>query len=195
MRLHGLADAFAIFCVPFGQYIQAADGARVCTSSWRRVDDNAMPARAKITGSYINAALAKSEVVLNGYDEAITLTHEGHVAEGSAENIFLVKGGKLITPAVTENILEGITRDTIITLARQELGVETVERCVDRSELYHAEEAFFCGTGVQVVPIIEIDRRAIGAGVMGPLTARIRDLYFDVVRGKVAQYRAWCTPV
>lgn len=195
VRLHGLRDAFAMFCVPFGQYISASDGARVCTSSWRRVDDNAVPARAKITGSYVNAALAKSEVLLNGFDEAIVLTHDGHVSEGSAENIFMVKGGKLITPAVTDNILEGITRDTIITIAKEALGLETVERSIDRSEIYTADEVFFCGTGVQLVPIIEIDRRLIGAGVMGPTTARLRDLYFDVVRGQVARYRPWCVPV
>lgn len=195
VRLHGLRDAFAMFAVPFGQYIQAADGAKVGVSSWRRVDDNAVPARAKITGAYINSALCKSEALLNGYDEAIVLTQEGHVSEGSAENIFLVKGGQLVTPAVTENILEGITRDTVIAIARQELGIETVERSIDRSELYTAEEAFFCGTGVQVVPIVEIDRRPIGAGAMGPVTERVRALYFDVVRGQVPRYRSWCVPV
>jgi len=195
VRLHGLRDAFAMFAVPFGQYIQAAEGAKVGVSSWRRVDDNAVPARAKITGAYINSALCKSEALLNGYDEAIVLTQEGHVSEGSAENIFLVKGGQLVTPAVTDNILEGITRDTVIAIARQELGIETVERSIDRSELYAAEEAFFCGTGVQVVPIVEIDRRPIGAGKMGPLTERLRALYFDVVRGLMPRYRTWCVPV
>jgi branched-chain amino acid aminotransferase len=195
VRLHGLRDAFAMFAVPFGQYIPASDGARVCTSSWRRVDDNAVPARAKITGSYVNAALAKSEVLLNGFDEAIVLTHDGHVSEGSAENIFMVKGGKLVTPAATENILEGITRDAIMTIAKQELGIETVERAIDRSEIYGADEVFFVGTGVQLVPIIEIDRRPVGAGVMGQTTAKLRDLYFDVVRGLKPRYRDWCVPV
>ena len=195
VQLHGLDDRLAIFSVAFGEYIQAAEGAKAGVSSWRRVDDNAVPARAKITGAYVNSAFAKSEALLHGYDEAIVLTQDGHVSEGSAENIFIVKDGRLITPPVSDNILEGITRQTVIQTAGEELGIATDERHIDRSELYTADEVFFCGTGVQIVPVVELDQRPIGAGVMGPVVTRLRDLYFDVVRGKLPRYREWCTPV
>lgn len=195
VRLHDLEDEFALFAVPFGKYIEKEEGANVCVSSWRRIDDNAVPARAKITGAYINSALCKTEASLNGFDEAIVLTSDGHVSEGSAENIFIVREGKLITPPVTENILEGITRATVMQIADEELEIEVVERKIDHTELYVAEEAFFCGTGVQVAAITEIDHRPVGMGKIGPIVKRIRDLYFDIVRGKVEKYRGWCTPV
>lgn len=195
VRLHNLTDEFAMFATPFGRYIEGELGARVMISPWRRVDDNAIPARAKITGSYINSALSKTSAAMAGCDEAIVLTHDGHVSEGSAENLFLVRNGRLITPPVTDDILEGITRETVMEIARSEFGLETEVRSVDRSELYVVDEAFFCGTGVQIEPIVEIDHRVIGDGKMGPITQKIYDLYFDVVRGKVARYRHWCTPV
>ncbi len=195
VRLHDLEDEFAVFTMPFGRYIEKEEGANVCVSSWRRISDNAVPARAKITGSYVNSALSKTEAMFNGFDEAIVLNQNGHVSEGSAENLFIVREGKLITPPVTENILEGITRDTIIQVAREQLGLETVERPIDRTELYVAEEAFFCGTGVQVVAIASIDHRPVGTGRLGPTVEKIRDLYFDIVKGKVEAYRHWCTPV
>ena len=184
VRLHDLEDSFAVFALPFGRYVEKEEGADVIVSSWRRNADNAIPARAKITGAYVNSALAKTDAVLSGCDEAIVLNQNGHVSEGSAENLFLVRDGKLITPPVTENILEGITRATIIQLARKELGLETVERPIDRSELYVADEMFFCGTGVQVAAIVTVDRRPVGDGQMGPIVKQIRDLYIDVVRGR-----------
>jgi len=195
VRLHDLEDSFAVFALPFGRYVEKEEGADVVVSSWRRNADNAIPARAKITGAYVNSALAKTDAVLSGCDEAIVLNQNGHVSEGSAENLFLVCDGKLITPPVTENILEGITRATIIQLARKELGLETVERPIDRSELYVADEMLFCGTGVQVAAIATVDRRPVGDGKMGPIVKQIRDLYFDVVRGRAPRYRHWCTPV
>ncbi len=195
VRLHDLEDGFAMFAVPFGRYIEKEEGAKVCVSSWRRISDNAVPARAKITGSYINSAFSKTEAMLNGFDEAIVLNENGHVSEGSAENLFLVRDGKLITPPVTENILEGITRSTIMQFAREQFGLETVERPIDRTELYVADEAFFCGTGVQIAAIASIDNRPVGMGKIGPITKKIRDYYFDIVRGKVEIYRHWCTPV
>ena len=195
VRLHNLEDSFAVFALPFGRYVEKEEGADVIVSSWRRNADNAIPARAKITGAYVNSALAKTDAVLSGCDEAIVLNQNGHVSEGSAENLFLVRDGKLITPPVTENILEGITRATIIQLARKELALETVERPIDRSELYVADEMFFCGTGVQVAAIVTVDRRPVGDGKMGPIVKQIRDLYFDVVRGRAPRYRHWCTPV
>jgi branched-chain amino acid aminotransferase len=195
VRLHNLSDHFIITSEPMGNYIEI-NGLRCGVSSWRRVDDNAIPARAKICGAYVNSAFAKSEAAQNGFDEAIMLTHEGHVSEGSAENIFLVINGELVTPAPSENILLGITRDSLMTLARRELGMLTQERQVDRTELYTADEIFLCGTGAQIAPVISVDHRPIGNGKIGPVVRKIQELYFDVVRGRRSDYRdQWCTPV
>lgn len=195
VRLNDLTDELTIFAVPFGRYVDKEEGAHVTISSWLRVDDNAIPARGKISGSYVNSAFIKTDALRAGFDEAIALNADGHVAEGSAENIFVLRDGVLLTPPVTDNVLEGITRRTIMTLVRDELGMEVVERSIDRSELYIADEIFFCGTGVQIAAITKIDHRPIGAGKMGPLASDLRELYFDVVRGKVAKYRHWNTPV
>jgi branched-chain amino acid aminotransferase len=164
-------------------------------SSWRRIDDNAAPPRAKITGTYVNSALAKTEAMENGYDEAIMLTHDGHVCEGSAENIFVIRDGKVFTPPTSDNILEGLTRLGMIELLRKELDMEVFEQSIDRSELYIADEVFLCGTGAQISPVIEIDHRPIGEGNVGPVVARIQKLYFDIVRGRNNKYRHWLTPV
>jgi branched-chain amino acid aminotransferase len=195
VRLHNLEDGLAIFAIPFGRYIEKEDGARAAVSSWRRVDDNAAPARAKITGIYVNSALSKTEAVERGFDEAIVLTDDGHVSEGSAENIFLVREGRLITPAPTENILEGITRTTVMEIAKREFGIDTIERQIDRSELYIAEEVFFCGTGCQIAAVIEVDGRAVGTGKIGALTKKMRDTYFTIARGSAPRYKRWCTPI
>ncbi|CCF82774.1 branched-chain amino acid transaminase [Nitrolancea hollandica] len=195
VRLHDLDAGFAIFAVPFGDYIEASGGIRAMVSSWRRIDDNAAPSRAKLTGTYVNAALAKSEAVLNGFDEAIMLTDDGHVCEGSAENIFLVSGGELITPLVSDNILVGITRSTVIQLARDDLHLVVRERRVDRSELYSADEVFLCGTGAQIIPVVEIDHRPIGNGEVGPITARVARCYDDVVHGVESRYHSWLSAV
>lgn len=193
VRLHKLASDLAIFATPFKAYLPEG-GIRAMVSSWRRVEDNAIPARAKITGAYVNSALAKTEAYLAGFDEAIVLNEDGQVAEGSAENIFLVRDGVLITPPITANILEGITRDTVITLAR-DLGIPVVERPVDRTELYLAEEVFLTGTAAGLAPVVEIDHRKIGAGRPGPVFTRLHELYERLVRGKEPKFRAWCTPV
>ncbi len=195
VRLHGLIDHFVLTAEPMGNYIDVS-GLHCGVSSWRRVDDNSIPARAKITGTYVNSAFAKSEAMQNGFDEAIMLTHDGHVSEGSAENIFLVMNGELVTPAPTENILLGITRDTVMELARRELGRITRERQIDRTELYVADEIFLCGTGAQIAPVVKVDHRLIGNGQVGPIAQKLQDLYFDVARGRRPEYRAqWCTPV
>jgi branched-chain amino acid aminotransferase len=195
VRLKGVSDAFALFAVPFGKYIEREEGARVCVSSWRRIYDTSLPARAKCTGAYINSAFCKSEAEMNGFDEAIVLTRGGSVSEGSAENFFMVRNGVLITPSITSDILEGITRDTLLQLAREELHIPVEERTVDRTELYVCDEAFFCGTGVQIAAIADIDNRPVGNGRIGPITQKLRDMYFDIVRGKVPKYKHWCTPV
>ena len=195
VRLHQLADDFALFAVPFGAYIDVERPIRCRVSSWRHVNDNMIPMRAKICGSYVNAALAKSEAMEDGYDEAIFLTADGHVSEGSAENLFIVRKGRLITTPVYEDILEGITRATIIQLAREYLDLTVEERPIDRTELYVADEVFLVGTGAQVSAVGEIDHRVIGNGEMGPITRRIQQLYFDVVKGRVPALRHWLTPV
>jgi branched-chain amino acid aminotransferase len=194
VRLHDLPCDCAIFAVPFGAYIDKPKGARLMVSSWRRTSDDALPARMKITGAYVNSALAKTEAALGGFDDALMLSSDGHVSEGSAANFFLVREGALITSPVTENILEGITRSALIRIG-SDLGVPVVERPIDRSEVYFAEEAFLCGTGVAIVPVVEIDRRPIGSGAVGPLTERLRELYMRSVLGKEPRYRDWCTPV
>lgn len=193
--LHDMIDEVTIFATPFGRYVANEEGASVCVSSWRRVDDNAIPARGKIAGAYVNSSLVKSEALMDGYDEAIVLDEYGHASEGSAANIFMVRDGQLITPPVSANILEGITRRTVMELASADLGIRIEEREIDRTELYVCDELFFCGTGVQVASITAVDRRPVGAGVMGPITNAIRNLYFDVVRGNVEKYRSWTTPV
>ncbi len=195
VRLHELAGELALFSVPFGKYIEQPDGAHAGVSSWRRIDDNSMPARGKVTGAYVNSAFAKTEAMQNGYDEAIVLNQDGHVSEGSAENLMIVRDGTLITSPVYANILEGITRATLKQLAEAELGIPTVERQIDRTELYVADEIFFCGTGVELVPVVKVDHRPVGSGQIGPVSAKLQDLYFRAVRGQVPAYRGWCAPV
>ena len=188
-------DAFAVIALPFGDYLHAEKGLHAGVSSWRRVEDNAIPARAKICGAYVNSALASDEARQCGFDEAIFLNESGHVAEGATCNIFMARKGKLITPPVTENVLEGITRDAVMELARRELGLEVVERAIDRSELYVCDELFFTGTAVGVAPVVLVDHRPVGDGAIGAITRGVRQLYFDATRGHLRNYRNWLAPV
>ncbi len=194
VRLHDIGDSFAILTSPMGDYVPTG-GMRCMVSSWRRIEDTMAPARTKCTGIYINSALAKSEAVQAGFDEAIMLTNSGHVCEGSGENIFLIRQGVIATPSVSDNILEGITRRGIIHLFREEMGLDVVERSIDRSELYVADEAFMCGTGAQIAPVTEVDHRVIGDGEPGPLTLRVQDLFHRVVTGGVPKYEEWLRPI
>ena len=195
VRLHNVECQTNILSIPFGDYISTDQGIRCGTVSWRRTSDLSIPSRAKIVGSYVNPAFSKTEAMLNGFDEAIVLTNEGNVSEGSAENLFMVRRGQLITPGVDQDILEGITRAGLIQLAKQELGLDVVVRSISRSELYIADEVFLCGTGAQISPVTSIDQRAIGTGQIGPITAAISKAYFDAVRGRNPAYSAWVTPV
>jgi branched-chain amino acid aminotransferase len=189
------ASAFAIIALPFGDYLDSHKGVHAGVVSWRRIEDDAIPGRAKICGAYVNSVLAGDEARRNGFDEAIFLTESGHVAEGAACNIFLVRGDQLITPAVTENILEGITRESVIELARHELGLDVIERRVDRSELYLCDELFFTGTAVEIAPVTRVDHRAVGSGRVGAVTRELQSYYAAATRGQLAGYRKWITHV
>jgi branched-chain amino acid aminotransferase len=183
---------FAEYMIPLGDYIPTDKGVTVMVSSWRRMSDNAIPSRAKASGAYINSALAKKEAMQNGYDEAIFLTEQGSVAEGSAMNIFIVRDGVLITPQKTDDVLEGIVRRSVIEIAKN-FDIPVEERTIDRSELYIADEAFFSGTGAQVAWISEIDKRQIGTGKRGKITSKLQNIFFRIVKGEEESYKNWCT--
>jgi branched-chain amino acid aminotransferase len=191
--LHTPATGMAIYALPLGDY-SSTTGLRVTISSWRRVGDNSIPARAKICGAYVNTALAVEDAQASGYDDCLMLTEDGHVAEGSAANFFMVQNGALVTSPVTDDILVGLTRAAIIGMAR-DMRYEVIERSIDRSEVYQAEEAFLCGTGVQIGPIVSVDGRAVASGRPGPITTTLQEAYFRAVRGDDARYREWLTPV
>ena len=195
VRMHDLDDDYLLYLAPFGSYLDPEAGARCVTSSWRRVDDTSIPARAKVNGLYVNNAMAKTEAQLSGFDEAIMLNQDGHVSEGSGENIAIIRRGVLITPPPQDNILEGITLETALQVAREHLGLEVQQRSIDRSELYIAEEVFMTGTAAHVTPVVEVDRIPIGDGRPGPLTKQLQDRYFQAISGRLPEYAEWLTPV
>ena len=195
LKLQDLTDSLVIFPIPLGAYLDLDAAARCCTSTWRRMEDTMIPPRAKIGGLYVNSVLAKTEATLAGFDEAILLTQEGYVSEGAGENIFMVMNGKLLTPSISDNILAGITREAVIQIAWNELGLETVERSVRRSELYNADECFLTGTAAHLTPVGHIDNIQVGDGEIGPITKELQSLYFDVIRGRMPKYLHWCSPV
>ncbi len=195
VRLHDVDDAFTIFAIPFGRYVDKEEGLHVGFSAWRRVDDNSIPARGKITGAYVNSALIKSDALLAGYDEALVLNQAGHLTESSAANIFIVRRGVVYTPPVYSDVLEGVVWRSLTQLMQDELGLQVVQRDIDHTEVYVADEAFMCGTGVQVAAITRVEHRPIGTGQMGEITHALRELFMQVVRGKVEKYRSWLTPV
>lgn len=187
-------NSFLIYCQPLERFIEK-DAFRVCISSWRRISDNMIPARTKPTGGYLNSALASLEAALNGYDEAIFLTDDGKVCEGPGENIFIYKNGKLITPPASDNILEGITRDMVMKIAKNDMNIEVVERSISRTELYAADEVFFTGTAMEVAPVIEVDRRIVGNGKPGEIALKIREYLMNAAMGNIEKYIDMCTPV
>ena len=194
LYLGHLEDGFTVFAIPFGAYLDLEAAARCCTSSWRRTQDSVIPPSIKIGGLYVNSILAKTEAVNNGFDEAILLNDRGQVSEGTGENLFLLKNGKLATPSIADSVLLGITRDTVIELAQEELGIEVVERSITRSELYLADEIFLTGTAAHLTAVGSLDNINVGEGTMGPVTRQLQEMYFDVVRGKNSKYLYWCTP-
>ncbi|MFL5589118.1 MAG: aminotransferase class IV, partial [Ktedonobacteraceae bacterium] len=195
LTLSSLEDATAIYTFAMGNYLDISAGLSVCTSSWRRANSNAMPVRAKVTGAYINSSLAVDDANAAGFDEAIMLTHDGTVSEASSCNLFLLRNGKLTTPALSEDILEGITRNALIDMVREEFGMTVEERRIDRTELYAADEIFLCGTGVQVSPVTSVDRRPVRTGKPGPFSMKLQALYLSACRGENEKYRDWVTPV
>ena len=195
VRLHNLKHDFFIYAIPFGKYVEVESGIRCMVSTWRRVPDQSLPARAKITGSYAQSALAKSEAVEGGYDEAIVLDLEGHVSEGSAENLFMLKDGTFVTPPVTDDILEGVTRMLLMKVIKEDLGLPVLERSIDRTELYTCDELLLCGTGAQISPVVEVDRRPVGNGKVGEFTQELQNIYFNAVRGDTPKYKDWSIPV
>lgn len=194
VKVHGIGDDITMFALPFGNYLKM-DGLHCGFSAWRRIDDNAIPARGKITGAYANSALLKSDAVLAGYDEALVLNEDGHVSEASGANIFMVRNGQVVTPPISSNVLEGITRRSLMQLMSEEMGLDVVERDIDRTEVYLADEMFLCGTAVQVAGITNVDHREIGDGQLGEVTQGLSDLFMEVVAGKVEKYQDWLSPV
>ncbi|HLX35011.1 MAG TPA: branched-chain amino acid transaminase [Candidatus Limnocylindrales bacterium] len=192
VRLHNLEHDFCVLSVPFGNYIDIEHGVRLMTSSWRRNRDDALPARGKFAGGYVNMALQKSEAEMNGFEEALVLTSDGKANEASAANLFLVRDGKIITPSVADDILEGITRLAVFELA-EALGIPVEVRSIGRSEVYVADEIFLCGTGVQMSPVVEVDHRPIGSGHVGPISRQLAEAYFNAVRGNDPRFAHWLT--
>lgn len=195
LKLHEIESDFTLVVVPFGAYIENDGAIRCQTSSWRRPDDTMMPTGVKLSGLYTTGILAKTEAVMAGYDEAIVLNHDGTVSEGTGENLFLVRDGVLHTPSETDNCLLGITRESVITLAREEFGLKVVERRMHRSELYLADEVFLTGTAAHLTAVGELDNRKIGSGEMGPITQKLQEMYFGIVAGNNPKYMHWCHPV
>ena len=195
LKLPELENDFALMIIPFGDYIDSSRAINCCTSSWRRLDDTNIPPRVKISGNYVNSILAKTEAVLAGFDEAIILNQSGSVSEGSGENLFIINDGEITTPPLSDNNLDGITRNCVFEIAKQELGIQIKEKTIFRSELYLADEVFLTGTAAHITPVGQLDKRTIGTGDTGEITTKIQSLYSDIVRGNNSKYLDWCTSV
>jgi branched-chain amino acid aminotransferase len=195
LNLRSLGDGFFCLAVPFGNYLDSSGAISCCVASYRRIDDTMVPPRFKLSGLYLNSILAKTDAIAGGFDEAIMLNMDGHVCEGTGENIFFVHGNTVATPTLESNVLPGITRDTVMRLLEDELGMKVEERLVDRSELYTADEVFLSGTAAHVQGVGSVDHRPVGNGEVGPVTQRLQELYFPIVRGQNPSYLHECTPV
>ncbi len=195
LKLQEVSSDFTLIMVPFGEYLETDGALKCCTSSWRRVDDTNVPPRLKISGTYVNGILAKTEATLAGFDEAIMLTQDGFVSEGSGENLFMINDGAIITPPVSDNNLTGITRDSAMEIAKRELGIEVIEARIRRSELYFADEVFLTGTAAHIQAVGTLDNRKIGSGESGPITNKINEIYQMAIRGQNPNYMDWCTAV
>lgn len=188
-KIHDLKNSVSAYVYPMGEILPRS-GAHACVSSWVRTPDNAIPSRAKVNGSYVNASLMKNEALLNGYDEAIAIDGHGHVAEGTVANLFIIRGGVLITPDQATDILEGITRSSVMTLAK-DLGISVQQRSVDRSELYMTDEMFMCGSSARITPILSVDKRSVGDGAIGPITQQLMKKYESIQRSTDNSHTEW----
>jgi branched-chain amino acid aminotransferase len=195
LRMHELEDDFLVYIVPFGDYLDPSKGINCGTSSFRRIDDSMVPVRAKVTGIYVNNSMAKTEAFLNGYDEAIMLNMDGHVSEGTGENIAIIKGNNIISPSVSDNILEGITLETALKIAKTDLSLDIERRTIDRSELYIADEVLMTGTAAHITPVISIDKMNIGNGKPGPISKKLQEKYFAIIKGQDNDYDEWLTKI
>lgn len=194
-KLNSKDYGFCIFSFPMKSILDDEKGLNVCVSSWTRLNDNMTAPRGKITGSYVNICLVNYEAKTNGYDDGIILNQSGQVTEGAGQNIAIIRNGKIISPPVYDDILEGITLDSVTEIAEKEIGAKLVRRSIDRTELYIADEVFYLGTGAQITPIVSIDKRMIGDGKPGKYTRQLQNIYFDIVRGENSKYIKWLTPV
>jgi branched-chain amino acid aminotransferase len=190
-----IEESFGIYVTPYGKHAGATNGISCMISTWRRISDQSIPLRAKVTGAYINSALIRSEALRHGYDEAISLTMDGHVCEGSVANVFMVKGGRFVTPPVTDDVLEGVTRRLLGDLIREELCTEVEARSIDRSELYTCQELLLCGTGAEILPVVRVDGCKVGDGLVGPMSHRLMDCYAAAARGESSQRADWTVAV
>lgn len=191
-RMRGLRNSLCMFVYPYTPLLNP-EGAHLCVSSWQRTADAAIPARAKVNGSYVNSSLMKNEALINGYDDAISLDERGHVCESSAANIFMVREGRLMTPDNASSLLEGITRRSVIEVA-EKLGIPVEARSTDRSELYVADEIFLCGSTARLTPVLSVDRRPVGNGEAGPVTAQLRSAMDAITLGHNNDFSNWITP-
>ncbi len=192
LNLRSLADGFFCLAIPFGSYLDSSGAISCCVASYRRIDDTMVPPRFKLSGLYLNSILAKTDALASGFDEAIMLNMDGHVCEGTGENIFLVHGDTIATPTLESNVLPGITRATVIDLAQAELGLTVEQRPIDRSELYTADEVFLTGTAAHIQGVGSVDHRPVGDGAIGAVTRRLQDLYFPIVQGRNPAYLHQC---
>lgn len=195
LNLNTLDTDFTVFAIPFGAYMDLEAAAHCCTSSWKRPEDNMIPPGIKISGGYVNNILAKTDAVAAGFDEAILLNQAGYVCEGTGENLFIIRNGRLITPPLDDNILPGITRSTIMDVVKNEIGIEIEERHILRTELYVSDEIFLTGTAAHLTAVGKVDNRSIGDGTIGPITKELQKIYFGIIRGRNPKYLHWCTPV
>lgn len=194
-NLKKVDNGFFIYTVPLGRHFQGEKGISVMISSWERVSSKAIPPRGKITGAYANTCLAKTESASLGFDEALLVNNKGNVAEASSENIFIVKNNTIITPPITDDILEGITRNTVMTLLRDELQFTVSEQSIPEGELDEADEIFLTGTGAEITPVTSVDNKIVGNGSVGPVSQKIREIYNTLVHGEYRKYEHWLTTI
>ena len=195
VRLHDLTPAVTMYVLPYGHYGKTETGVHVTVSSWHRLDDSTIPFRARIAAAFVNVAFARTQAQRAGFDEPVMLDSSGLISESPLANLFIVRNGVFITPTAHDPILESVTRRTALSLIRDDLGMTVIERPIERSEIYLSDEAFLCGTGIQISAVTWADHIPVGSGSPGPLTTKVRELYFSAARRKLSRWSDWCVPV